>query len=307
MKSDVEELGQLIVGMRDAYSRGENVMAWARENSTLSGNSLVSTLIAYDLQAGSYVEYALKNPGFNNRWCAQVSGLLGPLLEHGDSIMEVGVGEATTLAGVVNTLKIKEINATGFDVSWSRLSVARKWTDEHVISPTLFVGDLFHIPMADNSIDVVYTSHSLEPNGGKEQFAIAELLRVARKAVVLIEPIYELASEAARQRMVEHGYVRNLRATAEYLGGGVIDYRLLEVCGNPLNPSGVIVVMKSDVPPEKLNLTLNRHWRCPMTGATLADHGDIYFAEEMGIGYPVIRGIPMLRAEHAMVASKLFA
>jgi ubiquinone/menaquinone biosynthesis C-methylase UbiE len=32
----------------------------------------------------------------------------------------------------------------------------------------LVVADLFHIPFADNSVDVVYTSHSLEPNGGRE-------------------------------------------------------------------------------------------------------------------------------------------
>lgn len=69
----------------------------------------------------------------------------------------------------------------GFDLSWSRISVAQKWLDEKSVKAQLFVGDLFSIPLADRSVDVVYTSHSLEPNGGKEELAIKELLRVPGK------------------------------------------------------------------------------------------------------------------------------
>jgi uncharacterized protein YbaR (Trm112 family) len=83
----------------------------------------------------------------------------------------------------------------------------------------LFVADLFHIPIADAGVDVVYTSHSLEPNGGHERRALRELLRIANHAVILVEPIYELATQAAQARMVRHGYVRNLREVTENLGG----------------------------------------------------------------------------------------
>ena len=58
MKSDKKQIGHLISGMKNAYAHNENVMAWARENSTLTDNTIVSTLIAYDLQAGTYVENA---------------------------------------------------------------------------------------------------------------------------------------------------------------------------------------------------------------------------------------------------------
>lgn len=98
-----------------------------------------------------------------------------------------------------------------------------------------------HIPLADNSIDVVYSSHSLEPNGGKEEAALQECLRVAKHAVVLIEPIYELSNQEAQARMRHRGYVRNLKAIAVSFGANVAEYRLLEpgVASNPLNPSGV--------------------------------------------------------------------
>lgn len=62
-----------------------------------------------------------------------------------------------------------------------------------------------------------------------------ELLRIAKRAVVLIEPIFELASPEAQQRMSHHGYVRDLKKTAENLGVEVSEYRLLDYISNPLN------------------------------------------------------------------------
>jgi hypothetical protein len=56
MKSDANELGSILLGMRAAYARGDNAMAWVKDNFLGNGNKLVSTLVAYDLQAGSYLE-----------------------------------------------------------------------------------------------------------------------------------------------------------------------------------------------------------------------------------------------------------
>ncbi len=305
MKSDTEALGHLILGMRAAYAQGDNAMAWARANSAMAGNELVSTLVAYDLQAGSYVAYARENPNYVNKWCAQLAELIKPYMEQGDKILEVGVGEATTQAGVVKAINCKNTSAFGLDVSWSRIKVAKKWVEENAVDSRLFVGDIFNIPMADNSIDVVYTSHSLEPNGGKEAAAIKELLRVARKAVVLVEPLYELAPENAQKRMAEHGYVRNLKSTAERLGASVVEYGLLDICNNPLNPSGVVLMVKSGAPSKSDSNIIGGGWQCPLTGVPLIDQGDIFHAEQVGIAYPVMRGVPLLRAEHGVVASQI--
>lgn len=301
LRSDVTELGRLILGMRAAYARGENAMAYARKTAGGLGNSPVSALIAYDLQAGTYVAAARANPEGRVRWCGQLSEILDPYITEQSSILEVGCGEATTLAGVLKYLSNAPKHALGFDISWSRCAEGLGWLSENEVSAKLFVADLFDIPLEDESVDVVYTSHSLEPNGGREEDAIRELMRVARRAVVLVEPIYELANSEAQSRMRAHGYVRGLKETAELLGANVSDYRLLDYTANTLNPSGLILIEKES----SKAAGGEPSWRCPLTHTPLNDLGDIFTAAQSGLVYPVLRGIPMLRAEHGVVASKI--
>jgi ubiquinone/menaquinone biosynthesis C-methylase UbiE len=183
MKTTPKEIAEIIIGMRQAYSKGGNAMEWCRDyfrtrHKTVDGNNLLATLVAYDLQAGSYLSAARAHRENNQRWCRQLAGLLAGVLDEGDSIMEVGVGEATTLAGVLAETGAKVSLAFGFDVSWSRVAEGRKWLAENGQEASLFVADLLNIPLADGSVDVVYSSHSLEPNRGKEEEALRERLRI---------------------------------------------------------------------------------------------------------------------------------
>lgn len=301
LRSDVAELRQLILGMRAAYAKGDNAMEYARQTAGTIGNSVVATLIAYDLQAGSYVAGVRENPEGNSRWCAQLAEILDPLLTKQSSILEVGCGEATTLAGVLQYLASTPSHALGLDISWSRCTVGHGWLAEKKVPARLFVADLFNIPLENESVDIVYTSHSIEPNGGREEDAIRELMRVARRAVVLIEPIYELASADAQSRMSSHGYIRGLKETAERLGAKVNDYRLLDHISNPLNPSGLVLIEKSVIS----QVGVAPAWRCPLTHTPMNDQGDVFVGEKSGLVYPVLRGIPLLRTEHGVVASKL--
>jgi ubiquinone/menaquinone biosynthesis C-methylase UbiE len=296
--------------MRTAYFSGGNAMEWCRdhlratEDSAL-GNDPVATLVAYDLQAGSYIALAKAAPEANVRWCAQLARLLDGVVEEGDSLLEIGVGEATTLAGVLRKIAGVPRVALGCDLSWSRVDAGNRWLAENHCHASLFVADLFSVPLADGSIDVVYSSHSLEPNRGREKEALQECLRVARKAVVLVEPIYELASAEAQARMKHHGYVENLRETVEQLGAEVSDYRLLDYSPNVLNPSGVLCIRKAGQGERGALPETEPPWQCPTTGAGLVAGDEFFFAPEVGLAYPVLRRVPMLRSEHAIVASKL--
>ncbi|CAD5937818.1 Putative S-adenosyl-L-methionine-dependent methyltransferase [Planktothrix agardhii] len=298
---NTDRLRTLIQKMRLAYQRGENAMACAREIIGESENSLMATLISYDLQAGSYISAVKKNPEIKERWCQQVANIINRLSkDKKKSILEIGCGEATTLRGVLEKLSHIPEYSLGFDLSWSRVAYGLRYLSEKQIQGSLFVADLFNIPLADESIDIVYTSHSLEPNGGREKEAIKELLRVARHAVVLIEPIYELASPEAQERMRYHGYIRGLKDVATQLGAVVTNYKLLDFTANPLNPSGLLLLEKATT----VNSSLGISWSCPLTRTRLQDIGDVFESKETGLVYPVLRGIPMLTSS-AIVASAI--
>ncbi len=300
-KNATSDLGELIIGMRQAFLKGKNAMQYARDQMGGDQNTLAATLIAYDLQAGSYVAIARKEPELKKKWALQLVEALSPFATRNSSLLEVGVGEATTLAEVIKLLPLKQ--ALGFDISWSRCYKGKSWLEESNVKANLFVGDIFNIPLADESIDVLYTSHSLEPNGGKEKEAISELCRVAKKAVVLVEPIFELASDEAKLRMTNHGYVKGLASIARELGFKVTEPTLLDYSPNLLNPSGLIIIEKNSNSDESIGSDIA--WRCPITKLPLTHFNDVLFQPDSGLAYPVLRGVPLLCHNYAIVASAL--
>jgi hypothetical protein len=216
------------------------------------------------------------------------------------SILEAGVGEGTTISGVVKHLE--SVDSYGFDLSWSRVAFARRWLASNGIESTkLCTGNLLDIPFLDSSIDVVYTSHSIEPNGGREMEILRELYRVAKQFVVLIEPAYEFASVEARQRMDFHGYCKGLDRVSRSLGYDVLEHAPFGfTISDPLNPSGLTIIRKDS----DNNSTSHEMYACPKYKTPLKNLGDMMFSREALVVYPVVLGIPCLRIENGIVASK---
>jgi ubiquinone/menaquinone biosynthesis C-methylase UbiE len=217
------------------------------------------------------------------------------------SILEAGVGEATSLAPVLNHMKGRPAHVLGFDLSLSRLLFARKHLEENGHgNPRLFVGDLERIPLASSSVDVVVTVHAIEPNHGREEVILSELLRIAGRHLVMIEPSYEMASPEGRARMDRLGYVRGLPAALKRLGHPARLVERWQHNSNPLNEAALVIVDKSgartDAEPQFIS---------PISGSALVKRGDCWFSPEDGHAFPVVAGIPCLAIENAVLASKL--
>ncbi|KFZ38755.1 methyltransferase type 11 [Shewanella mangrovi] len=282
------------------YHQGENISQTLRSDLGLQHNTKEIIEIAYDLQTGSYVR-AMGNAEWKARRTAFSTELANTILKlcNPQSILEAGVGEATTLSGVLQHLGA-DIDSYGFDLSWSRAAYAKRWLDSQAIhSTTICTGDLLNMPFADNSIDVVYTAHSVEPNGGKEKQILEELYRVAGRFLILLEPGYELASAEAQQRMDSHGYCKNLKGIAEQLGYRVLKHALFPLAANSLNPTAITIIEKQTdfIPPTHV-------LACPQFKTPLEDIEGMLFSPEALTVYPIVGNIPCLRIDNGIFASK---
>lgn len=292
--------------IREAYQRGENVTRFMNGLLRTERNTSPVIEFAYDLQAGSYLQGALRDP---QRW-ESYTGEIASHMARADSYLEVGVGEATTLIGVMNRLAPRG-PVLGLDLSWSRIAWAREHAMKqlgyrHGEQTRLFCGDLFSIPLQDNAVDVVYTAHSLEPNGGREAEAIGELLRVARKALFLFEPSFEDAPAEGQQRMAHHGYVRDLPGAIEQAGGFLQGKYPIASTANPLNPTYCFHVTRTpDGNPADVNTPSpdGIAWACPWTGAGLIEHTHHFYSPDSGFAYPLLRNIPLLKRDNAVIAT----
>jgi uncharacterized protein YbaR (Trm112 family) len=286
--------------LESLYKKGVNISQLLRDESNSKNNTPEMIEIAYDLQSGSYTagmeneENAKINRGYTKGVVDAILQLCKP-----ESILEAGVGEATTLSDVAASFRT-DVRSFGFDLSWSRVAFAKRYLQKNNVSNVaLCTGDMFNIPFADNSIDVVYTSHSIEPNGGHEESLLKELFRVSKKFLVLLEPAYELSSEVVRQRMDSHGYCKNLKGISESLGYDVIKHSLFSAQTTTTNPTAITIIRKDCVIDTIINPFV-----CPKFKTPLEEIDGMLFSPEAMMVYPIVNGIPCLKIENGILASK---
>jgi hypothetical protein len=285
--------------IKEVYSKGKNLQQFMKEMINSEQNTPESILISYDFQAGTYIRNTQIIDDYENEYANKIVSYFKQCGQF-SSMLEVGVGEATILFRNLEKLH-RRLKVYGFDISWSRIKYAQKYLkSKNINNVNLFVGDLFNIPLQDNSIDIVYTSHSLEPNGGKEEEALKELYRVAKRYLCLFEPFYELGNIESKNHIEKHGYVKNLSQTARKLGYEIVEDLIL-FNDNPLssNNTGLLLIKKNDV----RNASLECPYACPISKMPLSLIRSNYYCKDSLLLYPVVDEVPCLLPASAIIAT----
>jgi len=285
--------------LQKMYKQGKNVSKILREAKDSLHNDEEIIEVTYDILTGQYTDL-MDIPLVAKLWGEFNAELGGYIQQLGEitSLMEVGVGEATTMAGVLEVTG-DDMNVFASDISWSRVAYADQWLWKHKFENVhLHTASMFNLPFPSSCVDVVYTAHAIEPNGSNERPILQELYRVAKQYLVLAEPAFDLAHADARQRMVEHGYCISLYEQIKLLGYKVVEHRLMDVQKNNMNPAAITIIEKNS------NVLTELHYVCPKYKTEMYKIGEAYYSPEALAVYPIVGGIPCLKSTDAIVASK---
>ena len=277
-----------------------NIMNFLKSEYNKKSNDISDILISYDFQAGTYVKAFYENKMLYIDYLRRLANILNTLDNKCKSILECGTGEGTTLVPLMEMTDHIFNTVKGCDISWSRIKYACEFAKNYGVKNNyeFVVGDMFNLPCADNSYDIVFTCHAIEPNEGKEKKILRELYRVANRYLILLEPAYELANNQCRKAMDEKGYIKNLYSSAKQLGYKIVTWELYGKNMNELNPSCLMIIEKED------NESALGEWSCPVTKSRLKKYPDAYFALDSLLAYPILGEIPLLTKDHAIVATK---
>ena len=287
--------------IRSLYSKNKNISKYLRNKKSESNNSIETILYSYDLQGGS--DFARRRDSIisknNKKMAKKISELLSNL--GCKSFLEAGTGEGLIL-GLLDPNKIKNTpNLYGFDLSLSRLLFAQKYlVQKKRQKQNLFCANMLDIPLPNDSVDIVCTVMSMEPNHGSEREILSELFRVTRRYLILIEPTYELGSKQTKKHIIEHGYVRNLPNHIKKLGYKIKTHEYLGL-SHANNENALIVAEKNG----KKSMMKKIEYVSPISTKSLKKYENFLYCKEDGYVYPIINGIPCLVKNNAILASHI--
>lgn len=300
-----------IIGAKNAYKSKQNITEFLRSQHNFNHNTSEIIEISYDLQAGSYIEHAINNKIQIDAYTSELAKILSKYIVKTDSLLDIGTGEITTLSHISNKLTNKPRNIYAFDISWSRIykgaSYAKEIMGNNFPLLTPFVADIKEIPLLDKSIHVTTSSHALEPNGENLSILMAELFRVTINKLVLFEPCYEINSDEGKDRMNKLGYIKNIEDIAIKLGGEITEKIIIKNSSNPLNPTVCFVINPpfSDIRISNSNNSDEDIFSVPGTNFLLSKFENFYFSTSVGLCYPILKEIPILKSKNSILATSL--
>lgn len=300
-----------ILEAKKAFNAGENITELLR--SQKGNESNISEIIeaAYDVQAGSYIEFSKSNLDFVSSYASELADILSKYIKDNDSLIDIGTGEITTLSQVLFRLKKLPRKVYAFDISWSRIYkgifYAKDILNFNYKSLNIFVADISEIPLSDKSINITTSNHALEPNGDKLIELLRELFRITIDKLILFEPCFEINNSEGKKRMERLGYIKNIDGVVKDLGGEVVEKIIIKNIANPLNPTVCFIISPPQIHGSSKSIEKFKKfsYTVPGTSFQIKRQGNFYFSNQIGLCYPIIKGIPIFKAKNAVLASAL--
>ena len=214
------------------------------KNKILNKKNLIKT--AYDIQTGDYVKFYNDNNNKYKNVLKNYIRIIKTEFKDARTIFDFGSGEMTTFYEVYKSLG-KNVKYFANDLSLSRLYEGKKFISKklkkNINQINFFTSPYFNMPLKNNSIDLVLTCHSLEPNNFCKEKILDELYRISKKGICMMEPHYEIADKNQKQRMKKFGYVRGIE---KLFKKKKYKYKIFknESYFNDANPSSIFVIKK---------------------------------------------------------------
>lgn len=279
-----------LVSLRQAYDQEVNLTELILSWGVPLDFEAIS--IIYEFQSGSYTKFTNENPAFSDSFTSEIAGTIRSFLKEDMTVLDCGTGEGTSMISILKKLGMQ--SGYAIDASISRLLWAQRNSATDGINLNLAVADIGQLPILDNTVDVVVTVHALEPNYGRESKLIKELGRVSRRFIFLIEPDFEKSSTEQKERMMKLGYVRQLDEVIKKNNFRILDKASLVNNYNEYNQASITIIDTGKTNEEKSHLT----WVDPIQKDKLLPYMN-GLRSNLGIWYPVVNGIPLLRITDA--------
>lgn len=217
------------------------------------------------------------------------------------TILEVGIGELTTIEAIYSEFG-PDIDCFGIDLSFNRvyhgLSEFRR---RHEKIPKIAKADAIKLPLPDNSIDLVFTRHTLEQMPLVFQKALSEISRVAKSSVVLFEPSYELGSFPQKLKMINYDYVRGIPKYLKKTPGVELnEMYLMRNSANPLNHTACFEITIYNESNNKRLSDRPIDFVCPVSHAMLEKREGYLYCKESSLAYALLEGIPNLDPQYSI-------
>ena len=246
-KLNISDLSKLYKELKIKYRKKINIQKYLKNRKF---NNDTSINISYDIQSGSYINF------FNTLSKRKIKEVYFPIIREFENnfkncktLLDFGCGELTTSSFIIKELSGKIKKYFACDNSLNRLYLGNNYIKKRLTKKdykklTIFCNANIKLPFKNNSIDLVLTIHSLEPNNKNKNLIIDELLRVSKYGLLLMEPHFEQSNKRQQRRMKKYNYIKGIKKILVEKGCNVEiikkDYHL-----NSLNRSSIFIVKKS--------------------------------------------------------------